>query len=643
MAKLQTLNQIIEFIEQQSAVTSNQPAANLEAKVSIALTSDPRQIVVDIIAEKTGYPVEMLTDDMELEAGLGIDSIKRVEIFSALQDKVAGLPEVEPTDMAKLATLGQIVQFIDHSPIATNTASSLENSTSPMAIENPDLQRFILNSVAAPASGFSMAGLADAKHISIIADQLGIATILAKRLSDYGLKAQFHDSVNADTDAIIFLAALTAAGSENDILAIHQQAFLAAKAAARQFESSGGVFVTVQDTGGHFALQASSADLVWLSGFPGLVKTVAIEWPKVAVKAIDIACSGRNKEQLADIIATELLMGGPEIEIGFPTDAQRITLTNIPTTLTTNDQQAITAESVWIVSGGARGVTAVCMETIARKYRPKLVLLGRTALVDEAQETQNLVDEIDIRRWLLQQTKVQGDSVPTATEINQQIMEILAVREIKATLRRIEQAGSPVQYHTADVCNALEIQQLLDKIRTDWGPITGLIHGAGVLSDRRIADKTSEQFERVFSTKVNGLKVLLEQTQTDPLNTICLFSSVAARHGNIGQCDYAMANEVLNKVAQYEASRRRDTCLVKSINWGPWDGGMVSTSLKTHFENQGIALIPLTAGAEFLDRELTDTHGQQVELVVVAGHSTAASTGTALIENKMQIQITGPI
>ena len=119
----------------------------------------------------------------------------------------------------------------------------------------------------------------------------------------------------------------------------------------------------------------------------------------------------------------------------------------------------------------------------------------------------------------------------------------------------------------------------VDEVRGAWGPISGVIHAAGVVADRRIGDKTHEQFDAVFETKVKGLRALLEATRPDPLRWILLFSSVAARLGNAGQSDYAMANEVLNKVAAFEAQQRPD-CTVRSLCWGPWESGMVTPSLR---------------------------------------------------------------
>ena len=111
--------------------------------------------------------------------------------------------------------------------------------------------------------------------------------------------------------------------------------------------------------------------------------------------------------------------------------------------------------------------------------------------------------------------------------------------------------------------------RILDAVRSDIGPVKALIHGAGVLEDRLIVDKTPEQFARVFETKVVGLEILLDALEDDPLSYLILFSSVAARMGNRGQADYAMANEVLNKIAQ-KTALARPSCRVISFNWGPW-------------------------------------------------------------------------
>jgi NADP-dependent 3-hydroxy acid dehydrogenase YdfG len=126
----------------------------------------------------------------------------------------------------------------------------------------------------------------------------------------------------------------------------------------------------------------------------------------------------------------------------------------------------------------------------------------------------------------------------------------MANREIIKTLDTIRNLGAQVRYFSADVRDFDTMTSILNEVRSVYGPVKGIIHGAGTLEDRTIIDKTLDQFETVFDTKVTGLNVLLEATRQDPLKYLVLFSSVTARIGNNGQADYAMANEVLNKIAQ---------------------------------------------------------------------------------------------
>jgi hypothetical protein len=114
---------------------------------------------------------------------------------------------------------------------------------------------------------------------------------------------------------------------------------------------------------------------------------------------------------------------------------------------------------------------------------------------------------------------------------------------------------------------------------------------------------------------VEALQHLLRATQEDPLRRIVLFSSVAARFGNRGQSDYAMANEALNKIAADE-SLRRPSCRVVAVNWGPWNGGMVDDALRREFRRRGVPLIAVRDGVESLLREMAAGTDHPVEVVI---------------------------
>ncbi|MCA9573578.1 MAG: SDR family oxidoreductase, partial [Myxococcales bacterium] len=171
--------------------------------------------------------------------------------------------------------------------------------------------------------------------------------------------------------------------------------------------------------------------------------------------------------------------------------------------------------------------------------------------------------------------------------------------------------GGHARYVAVDVTDADGLAAALADVRSDWGAISLVIHGAGVLADKAIADKTQDQFDFVYDTKIGGLQALLAATAEDAPGFV-MFSSVAARCGNQGQCDYAMANEVLNKLTHTLAAHGR---LAKSLGWGPWEGGMVTPALKARFESLGVPLIPLDVGARMLVDEIADATSDR-ELVL---------------------------
>ena len=117
-----------------------------------------------------------------------------------------------------------------------------------------------------------------------------------------------------------------------------------------------------------------------------------------------------------------------------------------------------------------------------------------------------------------------------------------------------------------------------------------------------------------------------------------MFSSSTGRFGRTGQVDYAVANEVLNKIAQQQAGLR-PACRVLSLNWGPWDGGMVTPALKQLFADEGIAVIDLNAGADYLVREIATAAGGPVELEwmelvdsIMAAYLAGQASGSAVAE-----------
>lgn len=160
----------------------------------------------------------------------------------------------------------------------------------------------------------------------------------------------------------------------------------------------------------------------------------------------------------------------------------------------------------------------------------------------------------------------QGEK-PTPMKVQGFYQQIAGSREIKQTLSEIRATGSEVQYLSVDVTDTLDLHQKITDTVESMGKVTGIIHGAGNLADKLIEKKTEADFEKVYTAKVKGLENLLSCINSSDLEHLVLFSSVSGFYGNIGQSDYAIANEILNKSA-YLVKQKYPSCHVVAINWG---------------------------------------------------------------------------
>ena len=647
LGTLNTLGEIVNYMNQSSP--ANAPAgapagASTGAGMEMA---ELQSLLLKVVAEKTGYPVEMLEMDMELEAGLGIDSIKRVQILSAMKAEAPSLPEVDAKHLGTLNTLGEIVNYMNQTDTGSGAgeSSSLASGASGSKITAAPLAaRYVLELSAAPAAGFAPRGLAGVEEILVTDDGRGVAAALVKELSERGVRAKVGDRLDTTQKGPRGIIALEGLGDISDVsraVAVNRRVFEIARAVGENMLERGGLFITVQDTGGDFGIESGDLTRAYLGGLSGLVKTAAQEWRDATLRSIDLERNGRDPGELARILCDEIMSGGPALEVGLKADGRRLTPVSYAENceVAPGGESSVDSNSVIVATGGGRGVTAHTLKYLANQYAPALVLLGRTELTPEPDNLAQAADDAALKAALLAEARVKGEKI-TPMELGKRVGAILAVREIRANIQAMEAVGAKVRYYATDVNNAEALNKTLEEARKEFGPITGIVHGAGVIADKFIHQKTDEMFDRVFNTKVTGLRTLLDSTGADPLKFICLFSSVAARTGNVGQCDYAMANEILNKVSAAVARTRPD-CLVKSLNWGPWEGGMVTPELKARFMELGVPLVGLDQGAEMMAQELASVNRNQIEITLGGEPGTEAllPAGEKVVR-EMEIRVT---
>ncbi|MDF1580749.1 MAG: SDR family NAD(P)-dependent oxidoreductase [Desulfuromonadales bacterium] len=623
---LQTLGQIVAHLSEASGRSSApQPVASATGPLNREVVA---AALLNVIAEKTGYPLEMLELEMALDTDLGIDSIKRVEILSALQDQLPGAPAIKPEHLGTLQTVAQIVDFLASVSGAAEPAPKPEAPFELPSVES-GIERKILKAVPLRATGNREAIKLPQKSVVWVSDDgSALTTAICQQLSARQLNAQkiSIDQLSSLPPAEQLSGLIILTPQSGASAAFLQQAFqllqLAEPGLKLCADQGGAILATVSRLNGHFALPGGGpiSDPV-SGGLAGLAKTAGHEWPTVSCRAFDLATDLEDVEQTAHALLAELLVEGPQ-EVGFTPDG-RITLSLTEESLAgeTHDSP-VSYGDVVVISGGARGVTAEVAVALAAASHATLLLLGRSAAAhDEPVWLDGLNSEGDIKKALIANSH--GPLKPK--EVGQQYQQVLDQREIRNTLRRIKEAGGQPIYRCVDLRDAAAVALVINAIREEYGPIKGLIHGAGVLADRLIKDKTSEQFSQVVATKVAGLENLLAALTGDELRFMVMFSSSTGRFGRTGQVDYAVANEVLNKMAQQQAARHTD-CRVLSLNWGPWDGGMVTPALKKIFAEEGIAVIDLQAGAHYLVEEISTPPGGPVELVILGGRQAASDT-----------------
>jgi acyl transferase domain-containing protein/acyl carrier protein len=581
-------------------------------------------VLLEVIAEKTGYPAEALGLGMALDADLGIDSIKRVEILSALQERLPEAPAVKPEHLGSLHTLGDIAAFLADAP-APKPAPPPAPARPPAPAMPAALERSVVGPAPLPPARAD-APLPAGAEVWLCADDPALAGALRDRLASAGLRPRLaacaelaRSAAPGTLGALVVVAppGLIADGWLRD-------AVLAVKQAGPALRRAAGVLLTVARMDGAFGFSAAAPRREPLDGgLAGLAKTVRHEWPEVRARAVDVD-GALDPAAAAAAVAGELFASGPA-EVGVSGQG-RVTLERAVRPLTGGEGRLPLAPGdVVVVSGGARGVTAEAAVALARHYRPTLVLLGRSpAPGPEPDGLAGLADEPALARELLRR-----DPAAAPRAAAEQARSLLAAREIRRALARIREAGAQVVYHSADVRDAAPVAALLSEVRRTFGPVRGLVHGAGVLADAKIEAKTAEQFDAVYGVKVGGLRSLLAAVGDDDLKALVLFSSSTARFGRAGQVDYAVANEVLNKLAWQEAARRPG-CRTVALNWGPWDGGMVRPAHKALFAQEGVGVIPLSDGAELLAGELLVLPPGPREVVVLAAGGAAPEAGPLL-------------
>lgn len=261
------------------------------------------------------------------------------------------------------------------------------------------------------------------------------------------------------------------------------------------------------------------------------------------------------------------------------------------------------ADSVVVLTGGARGVTAVLAQALLERFGCRAVLLGRSAPDQIAPHLLAMSDEefaaqeVDI----LTHMQATHPGLPMR-EARQRYQTIAAARQTQRNLSRLKSLPGAVEYHTVDVTSLTAVEEVIKSVLARLGRIDFVVHGAGVQHSKRLPRRKLAELQQTIDTKLRGLRnlytALRRHAPAGQRVHYHLLTSAFSVLGNDGQPDYGAANEALNRLAAAMA-RTGGGDTWSALGWLGWDGiGMTQGTEYVHIQKErGLYAITAKEGA----------------------------------------------
>ncbi|MDZ7845149.1 MAG: phosphopantetheine-binding protein [Anaerolineales bacterium] len=387
LAELRTLQEIVSYLSREvEGGPDPEPAPSAAPGTAAPVGGDPDPIekpsaadqspdvdelttlLLDVVAEKTGYPAEMLELEMDMEADLGIDSIKRVEILGSMEEQVPELPAFETDKLADLRTLGQIVDYMKQGSPGQEPAGSKEKKK----VDTSSLNTEVVRLQPLPEPDFYSFSPPTDRPLIITDDGTTMSADLASRLALSGWHVVLWryptNLINTGEGALPDeLPVVESAGSDLQQLSeqlarvvqqygepagfIHlhpdsgedetfsntdrelvKQVFFLAKHLDpylnREQAEGRNLFITITQNGGKLGLNGQES-FSQSSGLPGLIKTLRWEWSQVFCRSLDLAVDLPKEEKLSAVIQEIHDPDRSLTEIGISQDG-RVTISKEP-------------------------------------------------------------------------------------------------------------------------------------------------------------------------------------------------------------------------------------------------------------------------------------------------------------------------
>jgi malonyl CoA-acyl carrier protein transacylase len=547
------------------------PSGNLD---KAAVTKE----IVALVSEKVGYPEDMLELDLDMEADLGIDTVKQAELIGMLREKY-GIAKQENLSLKDYPTLNHVIDFVvtapkDASPTAGETAAAPEADAPPFGTW--DLQAY-----DCPLDGTPRALNKETATVLLAADPEE-AEPFAKAVKKAGgdpvvVKAADWDTIEKAEKALGKLLKDKKAGALLDLTTVGigpaefdkwtakgfdkayrsstKAVFLAAKVLQKDLDEAGeGAWIaSLTRLGGTHAVGAKEFNPIG-GAQTGLLKALDREFENAVAKAVDFDLDAKPAFMVEKLLL-ELSSGEPQREIGYAGEIRSL-LRLVPSRDEKLECFKFGHKHVTLITGGGQGLGAELAKKIAKDHKSPLVLIGRTPLAKEATAWARMSeDELAAMKkdmWAkMKEEAKKGKTKKKATPamLEKEFSKITKAIALQKNIEEMILLGSKVDYFSADMADGPAVTKAVKQALSKFGTVDVVFHAAGLEESKLLGDKKPENFDRVFRAKANGAFHLLKALPPRRGRRWAFFSSVVARFGNVGQIDYAAANDFLAKLA----------------------------------------------------------------------------------------------
>jgi acyl transferase domain-containing protein/acyl carrier protein len=629
-----------------------------------------RDVVLNIVAEKTGYPKDMLDLDLDLEADLGVDTVKQAEMFAAVR-VTYDIPRDENLKLRDFPTLASVIKFArdkigarDASKVSpakgledleparkqAKPASPVTTEAQPVRVRPPvaslDAANRVPRRVPVPEVRPALASckltgvkIAPGQRVVVMPDKAGVAEALTKQLQAKGVEVLLIDT---SADAVALTASLknwVAAGPiqgvfwlpaldhEGDLRSMELEAWHSAlwlrlkalyttmRVLYEQIASANAFLITATRLGGQHGYDPAGAVAPLGGAVTGFTKAYKRERPECLVKAVDFATDAKIDE-IAGLLIDEALRDPGTIEIGYKAGLRwTVGLQEQPAA---NGRPGLELDenTVFLITGAAGSIVSAITSDLAAASGGTFYLLDLVPEPDRASPDLKkfVTDKDGLKRELFARLQASGQRATPAL-VEKELAAIERALAAQNAIDAVRAAGGTPYYFSLDLTDPDATAKVISQVRKRSGRIDVLLHAAGMDRSRFLPEKEPREFDLVFDVKSDGWFNLLRAIGEMPLKATVAFSSIAGRFGNGGQTDYSSANDLLCKIASSFRTLRPGTRAI-AIDWTAWAGiGMASRgSIPKMMELAGIEMLAAEAGVPIIRRELTQggTRGEVV-------------------------------